>query len=263
MSMWSGKTGKKGTERAAFPLPSFLPLYFRVRTFLTICLGIGDFNLPSPVKATSKSHDQHPARASAFWELRRSRWPGRWHTTVTAKPKVKTSRQKQNTSRQNRKPHGKNKNFTAKPNTSQQKPNTSQQKPNTSEQKPNTSRQKQYPQQNQSYFAFAVKYLVLPWGILFLLWSFWFSRDVFVFAVKFLVLPWGILFLPWGFWFWCEVFCFCREVFGFALTVVGHHSGGIVVKEVLVLTLLNILPHSRFVQYLQLKYCNTEFIVRR
>ena len=169
--------------------------------------------------------------------------------------KWKTSRQKQNTSRQNRKPQGKNKNFTAKPNTSQQKPNT--------------SRQKQYPRQNQSYFAFAVKYLVcrevfgLPWGILFLPWSFWYSRDVFVFAVKFLVLPWGILFLPWGFWFWREVFCFCREVFGFALTVVGHYSGGIVVKEVLVLTLLNILPHWRFVQYLQLKYCNTEFIVRQ
>ena len=104
---------------AAFPLPSSLPLYFRVRTFRTISLGIGDSNLPSPVKATSKSHDQHPARASAFWELRRSRWP----TTVIAKPK--TSRQNQNTSKQDRKPHGKNKNLTAKPNASQQKPNTS------------------------------------------------------------------------------------------------------------------------------------------
>ena len=42
----------------------------------------------------------------------------------------------------------------------------------------------------------------------------------FAFAVKYLVLPWGILFFPWGFWFcraWC--FCFCREVFGFVVTV--------------------------------------------
>ena len=53
---------------------------------------------------------------------------------------------------------------------------------------------------------FAV-YLVLPWGL-------WFCREVFgfvvryfVFAVRFSVLPWGILFLPWGFWF-------CRESCG-------------------------------------------------
>ena len=49
---------------------------------------------------------------------------------------------------------------------------------------PNNSKSK-YPQQNQSSFAFAVMYLVLPWG----------------------------------FWFCCEVFqCFCRDVFGFAVT---------------------------------------------
>ena len=47
-------------------------------------------------------------------------------------------------------------------------------------------------------FGFAVRFLVLPWGILFLPWGFWFCRDVFVFAVRFLVLPWGILFLSWG-----------------------------------------------------------------
>ena len=69
--------------------------------------------------------------------------------------------------------------------------------PTTVTTKPKTSRQNQrpygkskYTRQNQSYFAFAVKYLVLPWG-------FWFCR---------------------------EVFCFCREVFGFAVTVVGHHN---------------------------------------
>ena len=44
------------------------------------------------------------------------------------------------------------------------------------------------------------------------------SFTVFGFAVRFLVLSWGILFLPWGFWFCREVFCFCREVFGFAVT---------------------------------------------
>ena len=54
-----------------------------------------------------------------------------------------------------------------------------------------------YPRQNQSYFVFAVKYLVLPWG-------FWLCREV-------------LLFLPWGFWFCREVFCFCRDVFIFAV----------------------------------------------
>ena len=114
---------------------------------------------------------------------------------LTAKPK--TSRQKQNTSRQNQNPHGKTKDLTAKPNTSQQKPNT--------------SRQKQIPTAKPKLFyfcceefGFAVMFLVLPWGILFLPWGFC------GFAVRFLV-------LPWRFWF-------CREVFGFAVTVVGHHS---------------------------------------
>ena len=174
MSMWSGKTGKKGTERAAFPLPSSLPLYFRVHTFLTICLGIGDFNLPSPVKATSKSHDQHLARASAFWELRRSLWP----TTVAAKPK--TSRQP------------KTKYLTAKP---------------------KTSRQKQKPHGKTKYFTAKTKYLTAKANthgktkaILLLLWSIWFCREVFCFcrevfcfcrevfgfAVRFLVLPWQL-----------------------------------------------------------------------
>ena len=81
--------------------------------------------------------------------------------------------------------------------------------PQLSRKKTKTSRQ------NQSYFA--VKYLVLPWGILFLPWGFWFCHNVFVFAVRFLV-------SLWGFWFRREVFCFCRDVFGFAVTVVGHHT---------------------------------------
>ena len=89
--------------------------------------------------------------------------------------------------------------LTAKPKTSQQKQNTSRQnqkphgktkdltaKPNTSQQKPNTLRQKQIPTAKPKLI---------------------------------LLLPWGILFLPWGFWFH-------REVFGFAVTVGGHHNYG-------------------------------------
>ena len=102
--------------------------------------------------------------------------------------------------------HGKNKNLTAKTKYLTAKPKTSRQNQNTSRQKQNTSRQKQNTsRQNQSYFA--VKYLVLPRGILFLPWGFWFCHNVFVFAVRFLV-------SPWGFWFRREVFCFCRDVFG-------------------------------------------------
>ena len=128
---------------------------------------------------------------------------------LTAKPK--TSRQKQNTSCQNQKPHGKKKiphdhgkteNFTSITKTSHQnqKPHGKNKIPHDKTKnlmaKPKTSQQNQilhsknqipygkskYPRQNQSYFAFAVKYLVLPW-----------------------------------------CFCFCRELFGFAVTVVGHH----------------------------------------
>ena len=103
------------------------------------------------------------------------------------------------------------------------------------------------------YLVFAVKYLVLLWGLWFchqvfgfvmryfvfavrflvLLWGFCYWREVFgfamimryfLFAVRFLVLAWGILFLAWGFRFCCEVFCFCLEVFGFAVIVVGHRK---------------------------------------
>ena len=98
---------------------------------------------------------------------------------LTAKPK---------TSRQNQNPHGKTKDLTAKPTW------------NTSQQKPNTSRQ------NQSYFAFAVKYLVLPWGILCLPWGFWFCREVFCFCCEVFGFAAMFLFLPWGFWF-CRDSC--------------------------------------------------------
>ena len=89
---------------------------------------------------------------------------------LTAKPK--TSLQKQNTSQQNQKPYGKNKipldktkNLTAKPKTSRQN--------QILHSKSQISHGKsKYPRQNQSYFVFAVKYLVLPW-------DFWFCREVF------------------------------------------------------------------------------------
>ena len=58
----------------------------------------------------------------------------------------------------NKMPHGKTKNFTAK---------TKYLTAKTKCLKPGKSK---YPRQNQSYFVFAVKYLVLPWG-------FWFCRD--------------------------------------------------------------------------------------
>ena len=57
------------------------------------------------------------------------------------------------------------------------------------------------------YLVFAVKYLVLPWGLCFCRKVFGYAVRYFVFAVGFLVLPWGILFLPWGFWF-------CRDSSG-------------------------------------------------
>ena len=92
------------------------------------------------------------------------------------------------------------------PQLSRQKQNTSRQnrKPNGKNKnltaKPKTSRQKQKPHGKTENFVY------------------------FVFAVKFLVLPWRILFLPWGFWF-------CREVFGFAVTVVGHHTNQILILK--------------------------------
>ena len=126
-------------------------------------------------------------------------------------------------SRQNQKPHGKNKiphgkteNLTAKTKTSLQKQNTSRQnqRPHGKTKQWKTSRQNQilhsknqiphgkskYPRQNQSYFVFAVKYLVLPW-------SFWFCRDVFCFCREVFGFAVMFLFLPWG-------FCFCRDSCG-------------------------------------------------
>ena len=67
------------------------------------------------------------------------------------------------------------------------------------------------------YLAFAVKYLVSPWGL-------WFCREGFGFVVRYFVFTVRFLVLPWGFWFCREVFCFCREVFVFAVTAVGHRK---------------------------------------
>ena len=106
-------------------------------------------------------------------------------------------------SQQNQKLHGKNKNLTAKTKTSRQnqkpygKNKDLMAKTNTSEQKPNTSQQKQTLMAKPKLFCFYC--------------------EVFGFAVMFLFLLRGILFLPRGFWFCHEVFCFCCEVFGFAV----------------------------------------------
>ena len=102
------------------------------------------------------------------------------------KNKISTSKPK--TSRQKQKPFGKTKKLTAKTKY------LMHDKTKNLTAKPKTSRQNQilhsknqiphgkskYPRQNQSYFAFAVKYLVLPWG-------FWFG-----FALRFSVLPWHL-----------------------------------------------------------------------
>ena len=135
------------------------------------------------------------------------------------------SRQNQKPHGENKIPHGKTENLTAKTKTSRknQKPHCKTKdltaKPNTSQQKPNTSRQKQIPTAlKQSYFVFAVKHLVLPWGFWFCREVFCFScREVFGFAVRYFVFAVRFLVLPWR-------FCFCREVFGFTVTVVGHHN---------------------------------------
>ena len=119
---------------------------------------------------------------------------------LTAKPK--TSRQKQ-------KPHGKTENLTAKTKYLTTKAKTSRQN-----QRPHdktkyftvetkiptyTSGQKQIPTAKPKLFCFccevfgfAVRFLVLPWGILFSPLGCWFCRDVFVFAERFLVLPWQL-----------------------------------------------------------------------
>ena len=131
-------------------------------------------------------------------------------------------------SQQNQKPHGRNKNITAKPKTSRQKQNTSRQNQNPHGKnkipygktktltvktkyltaKPKTSWQNQILRSKSKIalvllwvifafavrnLVFAVKYLVLPWGL-------WFRREVFgfvmryifVFAVRFLVLLWQL-----------------------------------------------------------------------
>ena len=93
----------------------------------------------------------------------------------------------------NKIPHGKTKNLAAKSKYLTTKYLTA---------KPNTSQQKQIATAKPKLFCLCC--------------------EVFGFDVRFLVLPWGILFLPWGFWFCHDVFCFCRKVFGFAVTVVGH-----------------------------------------
>ena len=124
------------------------------------------------------------------WYTYKSHYPSLSYvyTTVTAKPK--TSRQNQKRHGQTKNPHGKKKiphdktkNLTAKTKYLTAKPKTSR--------------------QNQILHSKNKIALVLPW-------VFAFAVRYLVFAVKYLVLPWGILFQ------------FCREAFGFAVTVVDH-----------------------------------------
>ena len=73
------------------------------------------------------------------------------------------SRQNQKPHGKNKIPHGKTKNLTAKTKYLTAKPKTSRQQILHSKNQIPHGKSK-YPRQNQSYFAFAVKYLVLPWG---------------------------------------------------------------------------------------------------
>ena len=74
---------------------------------------------------------------------------------------------------------------------------------------PQLSRQNQKPHGKTKNLTAKTKYLTAK-PKLFCCEVFGFAVRYFVFAVRFLVLPWGILFLPWR--------------FGFAVTVVGHHT---------------------------------------
>ena len=107
-----------------------------------------------------------------------------WPTTVTAKPK---------TSRQKRKHHGKTKNLTAKAKYLTAKPKTSRQKQNTSRENQKPHGKNKIPHGKIKYFRATKNSLGFAVGICFF-------REVFGFAVRFLFLPWGILFLPWHLW---------------------------------------------------------------
>ena len=112
------------------------------------------------------------------------------------KTKKLTAKTRYYTSRQNWKPHGKNKKYlTAKPKTSKNNAKTSRQNQKPHGKNKKTSRQNQRPHGKTKYFTAKTKYLTAKANthgktkaILFLLWS----------------------------------ICFCREVFGFAVTVLGH-----------------------------------------
>ena len=66
------------------------------------------------------------------------------------------------------------------------------------------------------YLAFAVKYLVSPWGLWFCREGFGFVVRYFVFTVRFLVLPWVFVFavrflvLPWQLWATVNTWYVCR-----------------------------------------------------
>ena len=86
---------------------------------------------------------------------RKNKIPHDHGKTENLTAKTKTSKQNQKPHGQNKIPHDKTKNLTTKPKTSQQN-----QILHSKNQIPYGK--SKYPWQNQSYFAFAVKYLVLP-----------------------------------------------------------------------------------------------------
>ena len=117
----------------------------------------------------------------------------------------------------NKIPHGKTKNLTAKTKYLTAKPKTSRQKQN-------TSRQNQKPHGKNKIPLGKTKNLTAKPN------TSQQKQYSFVFAVRFLFLPWG--------------FRFCREVFGFAVTVVGHR---ILQLECLTyLPKMNLFPRTAF-----------------
>ena len=118
---------------------------------------------------------------SSYWANNSDNCHGK---TKNPTAKTKSLTEKPKTSRQKQKPHSKTKNLTAKPKTSRQNQILHS--------------KNQIPHGKSKYPRHWTK------AILFLLWSIWFCRKVFGFAVRyfvlvavrFLVLPWGILFSP-------------------------------------------------------------------
>ena len=106
--------------------------------------------------------------------------------------------------------------------------------PQLSEQNQKPHGKNKCPLQNQSHFAFAVKYLVFPWGF----WSV-LPWKYFVFAVRFLVLPWQ-LWAPYLSWIYGLRKQF-KHIFLFSVYMRGEGRRG---KEDRLLTRICSLPSA-------------------